>query len=472
MGEPSSDQLDPSKRAVTQLDSVLDDTNVFSSDVVIVNEKLAEKVTERVETETVPIPTPPQEPETPKVLVKKARAEETVLTHETYRSSARLLILTKHTALMDEGSDARRIILDLQARFMEVHIVLLNERSEHSYEGSVRLFENVWVYPTNSLSWWLMSIDAYRVAKKQLVFSGGFRVDLIVADDTCESGMVGMWLGRMFKRPFQLHVGADFFDEGYIATQPHPLIFSWCTAFVLESVQSVRTKTDLQRNAIIATRKALEPHTEVLPRYYDLRSWETQAPTFDLHTRYPQFKFILLHISSMQAASHTIEVLTAVARVLVRYSSIGLVMVGDGPQRETFEHLITGLGLQNQVAFEPAPEEHLSHMKTANAFLHLSDNPNEDDFILMAGIAKVPIIASTHGLSGKLFINNESARLCEPTDISCIAESINYYLNQNQNRVNFAESAHQAIVDRVDQNYETYLDQLAESIERSAVAEE
>lgn len=174
----------------------------------------------------------------------------------------------------------------------------------------------------------------------------------------------------------------------------------------------------------------------------------------------------------MQAASHTIEVLTAVARVLVRYSSIGLVMVGDGPQRETFERLITGLGLQNQVAFEPAPEEYLSHMKTANAFLHLSDNPNEDDFILMAGIAKVPIIASTHGLSGKLFINNESARLCEPTDISCIAESINYYLNQNQNRVNFAESAHQAIVDRVDQNYETYLDQLAESIERSAVAED
>ena len=245
------------------------------------------------------------------------------------------------------------------------------------------------------------------------------------------------------------------------------MLYSWSVWHLFRHVGSVRTRTEFQRQAIVEKHPHLEPYTELLPTYYNLDIWRDLAPSFDLHEKYPQFKFIILHISSMRPSSHSIEALLGTARILKRYSTIGLVIVGNGPLRADLERQVIALGLQGQVEFEPMPAEVISHMKTANVLVHLSEDSGEENLILEGAVAKIPLVASTTGIAGKLFVDGESACLCAPGDISCIADSINRYLNENQERSSFALTASEIVFERIQQDYGAYLEAYRDSVERS-----
>lgn len=469
MQKTSERELDPSKRAASHLNSELDLTTGASDDVVIVDEKIAqlvsEKAQEKAQVEAL-AQTNTQEEVVPQVKLKEARTEASVLPRTYEKRAARILILTKDLSVLDEGSPAHTRIADLRKRFFEIHIVMLN-RTSYSGELSItRLFENVWMYPVNASSGWILSYLTYAVVKEQLVFSGGFRADIIIAEDLSESGLVGWYVSKKFERPFELHIHEDYFDPVYIASREYSFLYEWCASFVLEHATHVRTKTEFQREAVIFDRPELEATTECLPQYYNLNVWRDFEPVINLHERYPQFKFTILTVSSMHTSSHTGELLTSVAPILKQYTSLGLVIVGNGPLRSIIEHQVIELGIQNQVEFEPMPIEVLSYLKTASVFIHLSEEQSDDTLLIQAGVSKIPIIANSAGLASTLFTDTESAYLCAHSDTECIRKSVNRLLNQNQDRVHLAQNAFETVMDRVDQNYEAYLEEYAESIER------
>lgn len=91
-----------------------------------------------------------------------------------------------------------------------------------------------------------------------------------------------------------------------------------------------------------------------------------------------------------------------VVSILKQYKTIGLVIVGNGPLRSVIEHQVIELGIKNQVEFEPMPSEVLSHLKTANIFIHLSEEQSDDVLLIQAGVSKIPIITQNKGLGGAL----------------------------------------------------------------------
>ncbi len=470
MSDTEHDTLNPAKRAAAHLNTVLDTSVDLSDEVVIVNEKIAAIVAEKTEAHTADMSEVLPEPEAPVVKIKEARTEAPVLTASGNQRSARLLILTKDVSVLDEGSPTHRRITDLRKRFLEIHIVILNQVAYSGILSTTRLFENVWLYPTNAKAAWRLTYDAYHVVQEQLVFSGGFRADIVIAEDPTESGLVGWYISKRHKRPYELHIYEDFYDTAFTTQQKFTFLYEWCVSFVLEHVTHVRTKTEFQRTAVIHERPELELTTECVPQYYNLAAWKNFMPVVNLHEQYPRFKFILLTISSMHTSSHTAEVVTAVAPILKRYPTLGLVIVGNGPLRADIEHQVIALGIQEQVEFEPMPLEVLSYLKTSNVFLNLSEESTDDTLLLKAAVSKVPIIANSAGLGTKLFIDEESACLCAGNDIACIRNGVNRYLSENQDRIHFAQNAFDTVLERVDQNYEAYLEAYAESIERCAVS--
>lgn len=473
MSDKAPAWIDPSKKASSHLDDLLQKGQVAHEDIVIVDESLervvenilpAEEVLSEESTEVLP------QEET--ISVSEAREETSVLIPATQRNKTRLLVLTKDETVMQPGSVAHRRFVDQQDLFFEIHIVVLTLKGDGDERSIQRFAENVWMYTTCSSSTWSLAYDAYAVAEAQLMFSGGFRADIIVAEDTFESGLAGWFLSQKHTRAFQLHIYDDFFDQAFINEQTHPLLYEWATEYLLQHVSSVRTKTESQRQAVIAERSELEPVTEIFPAYYNLEAWKDFVPTINLNERYPQFKFIILHISSMQASSHSQEVLSGVAKLLRQYPTIGLVIVGNGPLRTLLEKQAISLGIQRQVEFEPAPTEVISYMKSADVLVHLSENSAEDEYILEAAVAKLPMVLSTKGLASTLFTSvNESACLCDPTDIGCITESINMYLNKNHDRARYAINAYDAVFERVVQDYSAYKEAYSQSIERCLITE-
>lgn len=461
---------DPSQKANDALGTILNAGVVDNDEITVVDERLKEQIESVPAEEPVPevavVEEEVVEPQ-PTIAVKDARSEAVVLENESNRQYTRLLFLTSDETVLNESSMSYAHIADLRKVFLEVHVVVLNVKQKAEETTAQRPFDNVWVYVTESTSWWKKGYDAYHMALTQLEFSGGFRADIIVADDLFQAGLAGVFLSKKFTRPLQVHVHEDFFDKEFIESQEHPSLYEWATEYILNRATSVRTRTEFQRQAVVHMRKELESVTELLPSYYNLEVWKDFVPTTDLHQKYPQFKFIMLHISAMNNSSHSSEVIAGASRLLRRYQTLGLVIVGNGPLRSHLERQVIALGLPNQIVFEPMPNEVLSYMKSANILLHLSENGDEDDIILSAATVKLPLVGNLNGLAGKLFVDGESACLCDPADNRCISDSINMYLNENQDRARFALTAYEIVFDRIEQDYGAYLELYRESIERS-----
>ena len=376
----------------------------------------------------------------------------------------KILIFTKDPSILQDKSPAFQRISGLSDVFEEVHVVVLDEIDDGGDEV-VRIGNNIWIYRTRSASWWKLGYDAYRLAEEQMVFGGGFRADVVIAEDPFESGLAGWFISKKYSCPLQLHIYEDFYDEAYLESTGHSSLYEWSSKYLLKRVQTVRTKTEFQKQAVIEENKKLEEFTEVLPSYYDLEAWRDAEPTFDLKEKYSKFNFIILHISSMQKKSHSEEVLAGSANILRRYPTIGLIVVGNGPLQSHLEKQAIELGIVNQVEFEPMPTETVSHLKSASLLMHLSENSEEDEIILASACVKLPMIANAKGLAGKLFTDNESAQLCNPSDTRDISNSINQYLNKNRDRSEFAMRAYEAVFEKIVQDYGTYLSTYKDSIE-------
>lgn len=462
-------ELDPSHRASRHLSELIAHGEDHE-DIVILDDRLKsssprDDVSPQHEEQNAPPPTEVAEA-VPEVRAETARTAAPILDAVTERNNVRMLVITQHTAYGELGSLAQRKLLELSRLFAEIHVVMLTVEGDYDVAPMVRLADNVWLYATESFSWWKTGWDAYALAHEQLVFAGGFRADIIVAEDPFESGVAGYLLARKHERPLQVHVREDIYDEGFTDADPHTFIHQYVARFVLRHTDCVRTSSDYVRMKVLEKHPSLEVHTETLPLYYNLETWRDTVPTVDLHTLYPRFKFFILHVSSMHAKSHTTEVIHGALPLLRMYPTVGLVIIGNGPYRAHFEKLVLSLGVHTQVEFIPMSDDVVSYMKSAHVLVHISEDQEEDVYVLQAAAVKLPIIASTQNIAGTLFTHTESAFLCERADPACVSYFLKSFLNDNLARTRFAITAQEVVFTRIEQDYTLYLEQYRSSIER------
>ncbi len=452
---------DPSIIANAMLNAAMGHT--AEDEIVILDEKIKAREESKLNAATLL----PDVMELPPRTIKAAdaRSAAPVLQIFSDRDTTRLLILTRNISMRELGSLSQKHLLELGQVFGEIHVIMLNEREEETV-ATVRLSDNIWLYSTESTSWWRTPFDAYRIAKEQIAFAGGFRADIVIAEDPFESGVAGYFIAKEFKRSFQIHILEDIYEPSFEDRDEHNPLRLLVSRFVLKRIRCVRTQGEFVKAAVLEEHPNLEGLIDVLPTYYNLRAWRDMVPTFDLKDRYPHFKFIILHVSSMQARSHTSEVIASVAGILHQYPTIGLVIVGNGPLRSSIEKQVITLGIQNQVEFEPTPSEVISHMKTANVLVHLSEDSEEDVFVLQAATVKLPMVASLSSVANAIFIDGESAFLCNSTDTISVAKYINIFLNDNQIRSQIALNAQDAVFERIAQDYDAYLHAYRNSVER------
>lgn len=452
--------IDLQSRTAEDLNKAIEKPEL-GEDIVIVNEKLKELQEQKIAAEQQVA----EEKKESVVTVPEALNATRVLEQHSSRGEVRLLIITKDRSVLVEGSASQTHIFELSSMFAEIHVVIITDKRDGLIKNS-RLTDNVWFYPTDSRYWWKAPYDAYRIANEQLNFAQGFRPDIVIAEDPFESGVAAYFLADRHKRPLQLHITEDFYESDFVDRAPHNGWRLFMARFVLGRVDCVRTGSESVRETIVKHNPDLTPFTEILPVYYDLESWKTATPTFSLTDRYPQFRFVLLHISKMEPESHTDRVITGAMRTLTRYPAIGLVIVGDGPERENLLKQVETFGIQKQVVFEPPTTDIVSYLKTADLLLHMSEDPEEEVTIIQAAAAGIPMVLGANGLGRELFEDGESAYICPNDSSPCISEKINTFLNGSSLRSVLSQNAENVVFGRIEQDYQTFVRAYRGSIER------
>ena len=148
-------------------------------------------------------------------------------------------------------------------------------------------------------------------------------------------------------------------------------------------------------------------------------------------------------------------------------SGIGLVVVGDGPEKKSLVALVDKLWTNKNVVnvvFEPwqDPETLFSYYKTADLFLSTSWYEGYGLSIAEAASASLPIVATDAGIAKEL-----TDFVCLPGDKNCLVEKISKIYNHTVNPHLDLSGLSTRLGKVVIKNNQEYLESYRENIEQA-----
>ncbi len=402
------------------------------------------------------------------IKVEEALKAQKILEQNESRQLARVLFVTEDLGVLVDGSLEQQHYKNLSLLFEELHVMVVLDGKKES--GVFRLAQNIWVYKVygtyNISKMW----HARKVAKQHLVFNEVIRPDIIVADNPFFNAIVAADLAEMFERPWQLHVSVNVFSDQWLKTKKsHSHQRSIAKKVYRRKPPSIRTKSTIIKDAILL-RYHNFTNIDVLPQHYNIEAYKNAVAKFDVHNVYKDFVFVMLAQGSLTADSPLHEVFAA-ARPLLLNPRIGLVVLGDGPARKLFKEKVSLLGIEKCVVFVHDTEDVMSYYKTADVFMQSDMSEESEQSVLRATGAGVPMVLYPTAMREDLFVNGQSAYLCEEKTPQQMTEHVKYLLNSNSTRHLMARNARDVASERLEEDPTAYYRAMRYHIESILLAE-
>ncbi|RZL50661.1 MAG: N-acetyl-alpha-D-glucosaminyl L-malate synthase BshA [Pedobacter sp.] len=179
---------------------------------------------------------------------------------------------------------------------------------------------------------------------------------------------------------------------------------------------------------------------KVIPNFIDFNRFSLQPKDHFKKAIAPNNERILIHTSNFRKVKRTQDVIKMFQKVLDRIPS-KLLMVGDGPERNSNEQLCRELGISEHVRFlgkQDAVEEILS---VSDLFIMPSESESFGLAALEAMACKVPVITSNAGGLPELNIDDFCGYMCEVGDIEDMANKAITILSNEDTLKYFKENA-------------------------------
>lgn len=370
------------------------------------------------------------------------------------RTLPRLLYVTSDLSVLEKGAPFRKLLLSLGQRFSEVHIVL-SVPVTIARRKTKRIEANVWLYTTGHIKWWKVPIRIKGLVNDELVFTDGFRPDLVVTDDPFMSGLGAYLVAEKYGRPFQLHVKEPFWTPAFMANAEHAKWKRRIANYLLKRAASVRGGT--KDIAVYLKNKYKLSDVYELPRHYDIHNLVAAAQgEYEGEKLFQQFHFVILFVGRLDHKSTLFRAIDA-SRALLQNNSIALVVVGDGPAKKEFKERAKILGIERQVVFRPETTDLLPYLISADVMIISDTTEASDELTIKAAAAGVPLLLAKTQLRDDLFEDKINAYLCEPEDTLGFAKRLYEFLNTPSLRSQFSSAVQEVVKTRLYEDPEAFL---------------
>lgn len=358
--------------------------------------------------------------------------------------------------LFVEGSPARARIARYGTIADAYHIIVFTKKNDKYTQ--IKIAENVWVYPTNSVSKFLYMRDARTFARTL----GSF--DLVTAQDPFECGLAASRIAKDKKAKLQIQLHTDPFSPFFKKESWLNWLRLMIARRVLPQADGIRVVSERIKHGVRGAGLTLKTEPSVLPIFVDTAALASAQPSFSLHDTYQQFNFIVLMVSRLTHEKRIDLALDALALLAPSYPKVGLVIVGDGALRKQLETKAAHLQIKDRVIFAGWQNDLTSYYKTASCYLLASDYEGYGRTLIEAAASGVPIITTDVGIASEYFTDTESALIVPINDPKAIAESIAKLVEDNNVRVRLSYTAKR----RVTEGAPTFDDYLAKMKEQFA----
>jgi len=294
-------------------------------------------------------------------------------------------MLSTDQKILEEGSGVRARMLEYAGIFEQLDILLIIKRGARSVELRAREVQNLRIH---TVSFW-----------RAFMWTPGVHIDVVTTQDPFEIGLIGFQIAQKLNARLQLQIHTDFLSSHFTKFSLLNKVRRVIARFLLPRADSIRVVSNRIRASLQASSFKPRAPIYVLPVFVDLEKIKNSEIITDLHKKYPQFEKIILMLSRLTKEKNVGLAIEAISEVITRNPKIGLVIVGEGPERVALEAQSLKLGVADTIIFEPWTNDVASYYKTADLFLNTSWYEGYGMVYIEAATCDLPIVSTNVGVA-------------------------------------------------------------------------
>jgi N-acetyl-alpha-D-glucosaminyl L-malate synthase BshA len=211
------------------------------------------------------------------------------------------------------------------------------------------------------------------------------------------------------------------------------------TRFSIEKSDAVTAVSEFLRRETIREFHVDHP-IEVIHNFVDTKLFHPLANPPSRRRLAPHGEKVLMHVSNFRKVKN-LPVLIQVFNEVQKHVPARLVLVGDGPERESTERQAEALGIEDRVEFLGDQEYIADLLPAADVFLLPSQHESFGLAALEAMSCGVPVVGSRIGGLPEVIVHEETGFLCDPNDVDCMKAIVLGLLKDEGTRRKIGEAA-------------------------------
>ena len=184
----------------------------------------------------------------------------------------------------------------------------------------------------------------------------------------------------------------------------------------------------------------IEKEIHVIPNFVDIKRFHQTDKDHFKQMLSPGGERILVHVSNFRKVKRVDDVIRIFERVNKEIPS-KLLMIGDGPDRQSAEDLARTLGVYNDIRFLGKQEQISEILSIADLFILPSETESFGLSALEAMACSVPLISTNAGGLPEINIEGKTGYLSDVGDVDAMAQHAIYILSNDERLQQFKKAA-------------------------------
>lgn len=366
-----------------------------------------------------------------------------------------ILIINLDKAIFLPGSKSLERLKEYSRLVDKIFVIVWTKNKEKPINFQNKLF----IYPTNSFFRLFYYFDSLKISKKILREQ---KIDLVFTQDPFETGLAGWLIARKNRIKLQIQIHTDFLSPYFWQESLSNKIRVWLGKFLIRKANGFRVVSERIKKSLLK-QGILGEKIFVLPIFVDIEKIKLSPLKTNLKEKYPQFNFLILSASRLSREKNIGLAIEVMPQIVKKHTKVGLLIVGNGREKNNLRDKVRILNLKNNVLFEPWTEDLISYYKSADLFLLTSNYEGWGLTVPEAMAASCPVLMTDVGCAGELVRSGENGFVVPVGDRWALASQIENILG-DQNIVEKFKNASQSL-DAQLLNKEKYLAKYKESWE-------
>ena len=369
----------------------------------------------------------------------------------------KILMLSGDNEIMNKQSEVYERMKAYANLCDELHIVVLG--GEHNAQHSRG---NLFIYCISGNKI-MQRVGAYcivrSIAKRQ-------HIDVITAQSPDELGLIAYLVARLHGTKLQLQVHTDIMSSWYRRAGILPRIKYTLARFLLPRADCVRVVSQRIARSLIDDLRIPVSLVTVLPVFTDVSAFMRQSSKMSKDARTQVSVCAMIAVGRMKEKEKNFSMLIrAMVEVINTHPTAVLVIVGDGPDKEYYQSLITLFGLERNVFLDPWHNDLPSFYPSFDLLVVPSFIEGWGRVVIEAMASGLPVLMTDVGAAGEVVRDGINGRVVAVGDQSAFAAAINDFCLHPEIRTQLAYAARKTAYSLHPSTTEEYLTQWKKSFD-------